>query len=128
MAYVLDTHTLVWYFTEDKRLSQSVKDIIEKAEQKGSIIIPIIVLAEIMHIHNSQKIPISFNETLERILENKHLVIAILDENILKVANNIEYPKEMHDKIIVATAKHYNSTLITKDKEIKNSGLVPVIW
>ena len=34
----------------------------------------------------------------------------------------------MHDKIITATARILNAELITKDKEIKNSGYVKTVW
>ncbi|RLI85755.1 MAG: type II toxin-antitoxin system VapC family toxin, partial [Candidatus Altiarchaeales archaeon] len=33
-----------------------------------------------------------------------------------------------HDRVIVATAKLLNAKLITKDEEIKESGLVEVVW
>ena len=33
-----------------------------------------------------------------------------------------------HDRIIVATAKLLNATLITKDEKIKNSKIVKTIW
>jgi predicted nuclease of predicted toxin-antitoxin system len=36
--------------------------------------------------------------------------------------------KELHDKIIVSTAKFLNATLITKDKEIRDSNIVKTIW
>lgn len=35
---------------------------------------------------------------------------------------------ELHDRIIVATAKLLNAKLITKDKEIKSAGIVTVVW
>jgi PIN domain nuclease of toxin-antitoxin system len=30
--YVIDTHALVWYITNDKKLSRKAKDILSKAE------------------------------------------------------------------------------------------------
>jgi len=36
--------------------------------------------------------------------------------------------KEMHDRIIVATAKLLNAVLITKDEEIIKSKIVKTIW
>lgn len=50
MDYVTDTHPLVWYFTEDPQLSQNALFIFEKSLDEGSIIVPTIVLAELMHI------------------------------------------------------------------------------
>jgi PIN domain nuclease of toxin-antitoxin system len=36
--------------------------------------------------------------------------------------------KEIHDRIIVASAKILNTKLITKDKEIKKSRIVETVW
>jgi len=35
---------------------------------------------------------------------------------------------ELHDRIIVATAKILNAKLITRDKEIRKAGVVDVVW
>jgi PIN domain nuclease of toxin-antitoxin system len=35
---------------------------------------------------------------------------------------------EIHDRVIVATAKSFEASLITKDESISKSGTVPVIW
>jgi PIN domain nuclease of toxin-antitoxin system len=32
-SFVVDTHALAWYFTNDSRLSKKVEDIIEQAEK-----------------------------------------------------------------------------------------------
>ncbi len=35
---------------------------------------------------------------------------------------------ELHDKIIVSTAKYLNAPLVTKDKSIQNLHFVKTIW
>ena len=36
--------------------------------------------------------------------------------------------KEIHDRIIVGTARRLNAACITKDENITNSGVVKIIW
>jgi PIN domain nuclease of toxin-antitoxin system len=36
--------------------------------------------------------------------------------------------RELHDRIIVATAKALAATLITRDEAIRESGYVTVVW
>ena len=36
--------------------------------------------------------------------------------------------RELHDRIIVATAKLFGAILITKDEEIRASGIVETLW
>jgi PIN domain nuclease of toxin-antitoxin system len=43
-------------------------------------------------------------------------------------ADKIESMLEMHDKLIVATAIIYEAEIITKDKQIIESGVVNTIW
>ena len=44
-----------------------------------------------------------------------------LDIEILKVAEKMKADIEMHDKLIVATALHFEAALITRDEIIKSS-------
>lgn len=128
MDYIPDTHSLVWYFTEDSRLSTKALQVFEQTLEEGRIIIPAVVLAEIMFIAKKGRITITFDETIRKIEENDNFDIAPLDTEILKEANKIELTMEMHDKLIVATALCFTATVITRDKEIKESGLCKTIW
>jgi predicted nucleic acid-binding protein len=55
MDHVTDTHSIVWYFTDDTRLSRRALDVFEKTIREGVIIIPTVVLAEIMYIAGKGK-------------------------------------------------------------------------
>lgn len=128
MNYVVDTHTIVWYFTDDKRLSKRALKILENSVRTGLIIIPSIVLAEIMYIAHKGKITISFEETLNKIEEYQNFYIVPLDVEILRIADKINKNLEMHDRLIVSTAIYYDATLITKDRKIRRLKLCKNIW
>ena len=128
MNYVTDTHSILWYFTEDSRLSKKALDVFERTTNKGIIIIPSVVLAEIMFIAKKGKVALSFEETLKKIEEYENFDIAPLDIDILKVANKIKVDLEMHDRLIVATSLYFKSPLITKDQQIKKTGIVTTVW
>jgi len=128
MDYVTDTHSILWYFTEDPRLSKRSLEIFEGTVREGFIIIPAVVLAEIMFIAKKGRITLTFEETLRKIERYENFDLAPLDVDILKVANKIEANLEMHDRLIVATALYFNATLITKDRRIVNAAICPTIW
>lgn len=48
MNYVTDTHSLVWYFTDDHHLSKKALKSFESTVKEGQIIVPAVVLAEIL--------------------------------------------------------------------------------
>lgn len=128
MDHVTDTHSIVWYFTDDPRLSRHALEVFEKTIREEVIIIPIVVLAEIMYISNKGKITLTFDETLQKINSYENFIVAPLDLEILKVAEKIKLNLEMHDKLIVATTLYYNASLITRDPLITKSGTCTTIW
>ncbi len=128
MSFVTDTHSLVWYFTNDKRLSIKALSAFEESIISGQIIVPTVVLAEIMFIAQRGRIEISFSETLSKIEAADNFDIAPLDLDVLKTAHSILAPLEMHDKLIAATALCFGFPLISRDKELKRSKVVKNVW
>jgi PIN domain nuclease of toxin-antitoxin system len=127
-SYVTDTHSLLWYFTDNPRLSRKALRTFEKTIENGYIIIPIIVLAEIMYIAKKGRIEMTFAETVKRIDDMENFEIVPLDMDILNIADKIENELEMHDRLIAATALFFKVPLITRDQALKDSGLCDVIW
>jgi predicted nucleic acid-binding protein len=109
-------------------LSKKALKVFEKTIEKGSIIIPTVVLAEVMYISRKGRIKLSFAGTVKKIEESENFEIAPLDLDILNTANEIDYDLEMHDRLIVATALFLDAPLITRDEVIKESGLCTFIW
>jgi PIN domain nuclease of toxin-antitoxin system len=128
MDYAADTHSIVWYFTEDSRLSKRALEAFERTVKGGVIIIPAVVLAEIMFIAKKGEITLTFEETLRKIEEYDNFHIAPLDVDVLKVADKIETKLEMHDRLVVATALHFNAALITRDRSIINARICSTVW
>jgi PIN domain nuclease of toxin-antitoxin system len=126
--YVTDTHSLVWYFMENPRLSKKALKVFEKTVKEGTIIIPTVVLAEIMYIAKKGRITMSFTETVKKIEDIENFEITPLDLDILKKADEIDRELEMHDRLIAATALFFDVPLITKDQTIKESDLCRIIW
>jgi PIN domain nuclease of toxin-antitoxin system len=127
-SYVTDTHSLLWYFSDNPRLSRKALKAFEQTIENGSIIIPIIVLAEIMYIAKKGRIEMTFAETVKRIVDMENFEIVPLDMDILNIAEKIEDELEMHDRLIAATALFFKVPLITRDQALKDSGLCDVIW
>lgn len=129
MIYLLDTHTLVWFFTKSKKLSKKALKILLDPNVK--LIIPTIVLAEIKYLQFKLKIPVSFDEIYLAIYRDKRCMIYPLDEDVITYLA----PKlEIHDAIICATAVAIKQKfkeevfIITKDKKIHKFKSVKTIW
>lgn len=127
-VYIVDTHPLVWYLTASSRLSSTAVQVFDEIDRGNALgIVPTIVLAEIMHLSDRKKIPISITETIAQLQRSTSFGIVSLDLMIIHLMIPLK-SYELHDRVIVATAKSFAGSLITKDEHIRNSGTVPCIW
>ncbi|MFH1722848.1 MAG: PIN domain-containing protein [Candidatus Altiarchaeota archaeon] len=127
--YVIDTHALLWYVSADSRLGKNAQRIFEKAEIGDVVVlVPTIVLAEVMHILEKHELEKTYTEILKKIDSSLNFVVVSFDYRVLKVARDIKTIAEIHDRIIVATAKITSAQILTRDKNISKSKWVETIW
>lgn len=120
---------MVWFLTEDSSLSVKAKSIFEDTEKGNSlIIISTIVLGELLYLCEKKKIQDKFQEVINKLRNGTNYITYNLDMEIIIECKNLVRISDMHDKIITATAKVLGATIITKDKEIKESDYVKTIW
>jgi PIN domain nuclease of toxin-antitoxin system len=124
----LDTHTLLWFFHKESngKLSSKALTTIKEAEVNGIIYVPTVVLMEVMRIIEKRKYPVSFDEILQYIEESEAYKIVPLTTKIIKIIKNFK-SRDLHDRVIIATTLITDSILVSKDKEIRATGL-NVIW
>jgi PIN domain nuclease of toxin-antitoxin system len=127
-TYIIDTHALVWYLEDSIKLSTKAKLAFSEIDNgKAFGVIPTIVLAEIVHLADNNKIPINIEETLKRLKQAENLGIVSLDLSVVLLMITLkEY--EIHDRVIVATAKSFEASLITKDEHIRKLNDVACVW
>jgi PIN domain nuclease of toxin-antitoxin system len=129
MIYVTDTHPLVWLLSHSPRLSATARQIFN--DSSVGIIIPSIVLVEIKFLYSRSRITVDLPTTLAHVATAGNCQIHALDE---RVVDRLPTILDIHDAIIVGTAMVYRDllgqqvALITRDKEITDSGLVPILW
>lgn len=129
MIVVTDTHPWIWFLAASPRLSADAKASL--SNPSNLIIVPSIVMLEIRYLYNRRRISISFEEALQHIETAANVLLHPLDISIATLA---PVELEIHDAIIVGTALYLSDELkepvplITLDKTISNSRLVPVIW
>lgn len=130
MIYVTDTHSFLWYLSEDPRLSKNAKLIFDGAESgQNVILVPTIVLAESLHIIEDQKFPlILFKDVIRKVDSGLNYAELPLDMNVIKKLEEFNKLTEMHDRIIAASASVINTELITKDRIIKDTGYIRTVW
>jgi PIN domain nuclease of toxin-antitoxin system len=125
---VIDTHALIWYLEEDARLSVNATLALDRIGQDVNVgFIPTIALAELMHISEKGRTGLEFRAVLTRLEDIRNLGIASFDLEVLTRMLSLDM-FELHDRIIVATALSHDARLVTRDRAIRNSGVVECIW
>lgn len=130
MPYVTDTHALVWYMTDDPKLSVEAKSIFKKVDSAQEyIFIPCIVFFELLYLVEKKKIVIDFDSFLTLLKQSKNYRIEPLCLPIIEESRRI--PREMiadpWDRLIAATSIYLSFPLITQDKSLEKMGL-KVSW
>jgi PIN domain nuclease of toxin-antitoxin system len=123
ILYVLDTHVIIWYFIGSKRLYRGLRERIDATRnQGGCLLIPTIVLAEALDIAEKGRVEFDFLEMYRLIQEEPEFEIVGFGFEIFDETMRIREVKEIHDRIIAATANFYQAGILTKDKIISESG------
>ena len=117
---LLDTHVLVWMSSEPQRLSKRAREAIREAREKRGIAVASITLWELAWLAENGRIQISASvesfvrETVARVI----LKPMTPEIAALAVRLRAAFPKDPADRLIAATARLRNLTLVTSDEKI----------
>lgn len=129
MVYVLDTHAVVWFLEGSSRLGAAAK--VAMSSPNADLVIPTIVLVEAGFLYSKKRTSVDVSAVQHALVAAANCLAYPLDELVVSM---IPTSLNIHDAIIVATALVYKNILklpveiVTKDTEIKTSGLVPTCW
>src|SRR6266481_9660912 len=128
---LVDTHVVVWLAFDQDRLSKKARAAIDDARQNADgLAICDITLLELTALFRKGRIrlEISLESFLDEV-EARFVVLPISGRACARaMAFPAGYPKDPADRIIGATALVEGLSLITADREIRRSRLVPTIW
>ena len=125
-TYVVDTHALAWFISRDRRLGHRARAILRDPSVR--IIVPTIVLAEIKYLAHRGRIAQTLDDVLRAVNSDPRCTIYPVDLGVVLAASvNLD----IHDSLIVGTAlvqREIVDGILTRDKVIVASGLVPTVW
>lgn len=128
MEYLLDTVSLVRYLSNTGKISTKVKNIFDKAEKNQcSFFISTISFMEILYLSEKNRIPITLKETVEKIQLSTIYEVVDLSTEIILTAQTVDF-YELHDRLILATAKYLGVPIISSDTKFNNVESIQTIW
>lgn len=120
---LLDTHVWLWFAEgASERVSDETVRLIESAAAEGSVFLSVISVWELgmLTAKNRLRLSLPVREWLERFLAITHFRILVLESEVALEASLL--PGKPHadpaDRLLIATARHHNLTLLTRDRKI----------
>ena len=128
---LLDTHVWWWALNEPKKLSNKAYKIIREKPPSQRAIASISMWEFAMMVSTGKvDIRIPPDQWLDHAVHKTGIEVFNLSPKVASESCNLpgEFHQDPADRIIVATARINNLTLITKDKKILNYPYVNAIW
>lgn len=127
--YVADTNALLWYLTNDKKLSKPARVIFDAAERgETRLYISVITLAELYYINQRWHHFADFGKTWNDLKSKPYFrFVAFRPQDVLAF-NQVASVPEMHDRIIADLARRLNAPLLTSDPLITAANVVKIVW
>ena len=121
--FLLDTHIWIWYAKGDRqRLSNKSVNQLQTWDEQGALFLSVMSVWELGLLDAKHRIHLGrpISEWIDTFFARTHFQIIGLDIPIALDANQL--PGSFHpdpiDRILIATTRHHELTLITEDKKI----------
>ena len=131
MRALLDTHVLLWWLDDPARLSAAQREVVLSADTKSPLLVSDISLWEVATLYSLGRIRLA---TPLRKWLDKAVAPPLVQRQSISPAVAAEVaalPDSFHrdpaDRILVATARLLEATLLTQDRRIVNADLVDTL-
>lgn len=118
---VIDTHVLIWAFQNDDRLGRGAAGLIEAEASRGSVMVPAICALEIARLDRAGRVPFAGDgrQWIRDTIATPGFALADLSPDIAFDAEMMAGDhRDPADRMIVATARHFDCPLLTADRAI----------
>ena len=116
---VLDTHALIWTVAGDTRLGEQSRAMIEKTARTGRVLVSAITPWEIALLSEKGRLRLGreVESWIQEALALPGVSLAPIEPAI--AVDSVRLPGDFHadpaDRLIIATARHFNVPLVTAD-------------
>lgn len=131
MKYLLDTHVVIWWLTDDRKLSKAHAKLLERSERSGDVVgISALSLWEIAKLVERGRIELtlSVDDCLDQLEASVFVSILPLSARVAVESTRLgaRFHSDPIDQLIAATARCHALTLMTVDERIIDSGVVAI--
>ncbi len=127
-SFLLDTHTLLWFFEGNESLSKEALNKIKLTSNR--CFVSIVSLWEMAIKINLGKLKLEIDfKTFGAILHKNDIeILQITFEHLLVLMSLEDHHRDPFDRIIISQAKHEGIPIITTDSFIREYKDITVVW
>jgi PIN domain nuclease of toxin-antitoxin system len=129
---LLDTHVLVWWLAEPRRLTTAARRAIGAAARSNEVVVSAASFFEISTLLRRGRLELDVDsETwLGAVRSLPELGVEPVTAEIAWLAGTFDagFPGDPADRIIAATARTLETKLVTADKKLLGSNAVDTVW
>ena len=119
MAFLLDTHTFLWFVAGDKQLPPTVRDKIKDIKQPCFLSVASLWEITIKFQIGKLTLNISLEDLFNYVDRNQIEIIPINIEHLLTLSELPRHHGDPFDRLIISQAIAENLILITRDSALK---------
>ena len=132
-SIVADTHAIVWYLSNDKKISRPAFNAIDETLVAAvPVYVSAISIVELIYLVEHRKVPREALDVLLSVLKDPATSLAVAPMDLPIAEALAEIPRDeipdMPDRIIAATARALGLPLVSADTAIRESSSVASIW
>jgi len=132
VRYLLDTHVVIWWLMDDRKLPKTHAKALERCERSGTpVALSAISLWEIAKLVERGHLELtqSLDDSVEQLETSSFVSVLPLTGRVAIESTRLgrRFHSDPIDQIIAATARCHGLTLLTVDERIIESGVVAVM-
>jgi PIN domain nuclease of toxin-antitoxin system len=117
MIFLVDTHAIIWFITDDKKLPKVTKELIENKEHTCYVSIASLWEIAIKFSLGRLLIHEELKNIFQTIEESGFEILPITSIHLLKIAELPFHHQDPFDRIIIAQSIVEDINVITKDEQ-----------
>jgi PIN domain nuclease of toxin-antitoxin system len=127
--YLADTVAIVRHLRQQPAIGRQAAGILREADQGlHRIYLSAITLMEVLYLSEAGRIDLPLEELVATISGSRNYEVIQVDADVTLAAIGIDDLPELHDRIIVATARYLGVPILTGDRIIASSRYVQTFW
>ena len=129
MEYLADTVAIVRHLRRHRALGREAAQILREADQGlHTIYISAITLMEVLYLSEAGRIDLPLTELTVRVSRSRNYKVLPVDSDVTLAAVGIDDVPDLHDRIIVASARYLGVPILTGDRIIAASEHARTLW